>query len=496
MKILQKYCKAYWIILLLVILFSPVCVCAQKDDKGNNFQKDFNTFKSSIDQQFDKFVQHNDSVFIQFLSQSWKEFNGVQNKMPAPPKPVQQPKYSNPPIPEVPDKSDKSKELPELNNELPIPVQKDSMPIKVETFDNASASSSFMFYGSSISMPPLDARLPMLNSLTKDGIIRFFKSAANSSLLNSMTRTAKESSANYRLNDWGLASMLMVAAQKLYVARNEQVLFTWYALIRNGHNVKVGYNKERIYLLLPATEKVYSSSYSINGIPYYLFDFDQTTQQVNPILIYEADYPGNKTGFSFLITETPRFENRYITKAIGSDSSLILKINRNLIDFYTNYPMCDLKVFFAAPLSENIIRQLDVYFNPVLENKTDDERVAYLLDFIQRGIMYQTDEKQFGREKYLFAEETLFYPAADCEDRAILLAKLIRRYTKLEAIGLLYPEHVSLAVNIKDIEGCKYFPYKNKRFYNCDPTYLGAECGVIMPRFMKSIPEFIEYDLQ
>ena len=479
-------------ILLTVIFIIPVCAYAQVVDTGNNYQKDFNSFKGSISQQFDNFVQHNDSVFIQFLAQSWKEFNGVQNKMPTPPKPVQQPKVDSPVKPEIPVKSDTTNLSPVLDNEQLIPVPKDSVPKKVEAFSTASTSSSFMFYGSVISMPRPGSGIPKLNTLTKDGIIGFFASASNSSLLNSMTRTVKESSADCKLNDWGLASMLMTAAQKLYSTRNEQVLFTWYALIRNGFNAKVGYNRERVYLLLPATEKVYSLSYSINGISYYLIDFDLNNQQANLLSIYEADYPGNKTGFSFLITESPQLGNQFMTKTIGIGTFFDLKINTNLINYYANYPTCELKVFFAAPLSEAVVRQLDAYFNPALVNKTDDERVAFLLNFVQRGIKYQTDQEQFGREKYLFAEETLFYPAGDCEDRAILLAKLIRRYTKLETIGLLYPEHVSLAVNIQNVTSGKYFTYKNKRYYNCDPTYLGATCGEIMPRFMNSIPEFID----
>jgi len=492
MKIFQRSGNILLRIFLIVIFIIPFCAYAQVDDTSNNYQKDFNSFKGSINQQFDKFVQHNDSVFIKFLAQSWKEFNGVQNKMPAPPKPVQQPKVSSSTKPETPFKRDTTNVSPVLDNEQLIPVPKDSVPKKVEAFSTASTSSSFMFYGSVISMPRPGSGLPKLNALTKEGIISFFTSASNSSLLNNMTRTVKESSADCKLNDWGLASMLMTAARKLYSTPNEQVLFTWYALIRNGFNAKVGYNKEKVYLLLPATEKVYSVSYSINGISYYLFDFDINTQQANLLSIYEADYPGNKTGFSFLITESPQLGDQFITNTIGFGTFFDLKINTNLIDYYANYPTCELKVFFAAPLSEAVVRQLDTYFNPALEKKTDDERVAFLLNFVQRGIKYQTDQEQFGREKYLFAEETLFYPAGDCEDRAILLAKLIKRYTKLEAIGLLYPEHVSLAVNIKNVTSGKYFTYKNKRYYNCDPTYLGASCGEIMPRFMNSVPEFID----
>jgi hypothetical protein len=492
MKIHLRTSKLLTGFLLLGILLISFCAGAQEDEKRNNFQKDFNNFKSSIDQQFDKFIQHNDSVFVQFLSQSWKEFVGVPNEVPTPPKPVQQPKVSDPVILEFPDKKDSIKETPASNIEQLIPVPIDSVPKKTEAIAMAAATSSFLFYGSEITIPVSDAGLPVLNSLTNEGIVRYFTKAAKSSHLNAVTKTSRENSIHCKLNDWGLASLLMTAAQKLYSTRNEQVLFTWYALIRNGYNAKVGYNKERVYLLLPAIQKVYTVSYTINNISYYLFDFDVPSAQAKLLTIYEADYPGNKTDFSFLMLETPQLGNQYMTKTIDFGSSFDLKLNKNLIDFYNNYPTCELNVFFAAPLSEPILRQLDIHFIPLLKNKNDDERVAFLLNFVQRGIKYQTDQEQFGREKYLFAEETLFYLAADCEDRVILLSKLIRHYTKLETIGLLYPEHVSLAVTITNVPDCKYFTYKEKRYYNCDPTFLGALCGAIMPRFSNSEPEIID----
>lgn len=492
MKLPQPYRKKFSRILLFGFLMVPIWTSAQEIDKSTNFQEDFKKFKSSIGLQFDTFVQHNDSVFIQFLSKSWKELLGVQNKLPAFPKPVQQPRVSSPSVPETPLKIDTSNVTPTSKTEQLVPKKKDLVPLKVESFFTDAALSSFNFYGTEISVPIPSTGLPVLNLLSREGIINFFVSAANYPLLGTVIKKVKESSANCKLNDWGLTSMLMLTSQKLYDTLNEQVLFTWYALIRNGINAKVGYNKERVYLLLPTTEKVYSISYIINNISYYLFDVDLSSPKASLLTIYEADYPGNRNDFSFLITETPQLGNQCTTKVIGTDSLFKLTINKNLIDFYCNYPTCDLKIFFAAPLSESILSQLDRYFNPLLKDKNDDERVAFLLNFVQYNIKYQTDQEQFGHEKYLFAEESFFYPASDCEDRAILLSKLIRHYTRLETIGLLYPEHVSLAVNISEVPACKYFTYHNKRFYNCDPTYLGALCGTIMPKFISSEPEIID----
>ena len=493
MKILKYYGSPLVKLVLLGLMTTPVMTNAQKPNTPNSFQNDFYSFKNSINQQFDSFIQHNDSVFLQFLTQSWKEFRGTENKSPLLPKPVIQPRVEQPVIVAPPIIIDTTKAAPPIIDKLISPEKKDSIPPQKETLSVVPASISF--YGTEIPIILPNNELPVLNSLTQEGIIRFFNVAVNSSMVNNLTVSIKKNAENCKLNDWGLASMLMSVSKKFYSSRNDQVLFTWYALIRNGFNPKVGFDQKQIYLLLPANEKVYSTIYQVQGKTYYLFDFEFNTQQPDLLSIYEGDYPGNKSGFSLLLTESPQFGNHNITKLNGPNHPIELKINQNLIDFYYAYPSCELKVFFAAPISDDTEKQLDVYFNPLLEGKNDDERVAFLLEFVQKGIPYLTDQQQFGREKYFFAEETLYYPGADCEDRAVLLAKLINRYTKLEAIGLLYPEHVSVAVNIKDIPGMKYFNYKDKHYYSCDPTYLGAQCGEIMTKLITTVPEIIDFKL-
>jgi len=129
----------------------------------------------------------------------------------------------------------------------------------------------------------------------------------------------------------------------------------------------------------------------------------------------------------------------------------------------------------------------------LLKNKTDTEKVNFLLDFIQHAIDYQTDEKQFGSENYLFAEETICYPYADCEDRTVLLSQLVREYTGLNTIAIVYPNHVSLAVNISENFEGAYVEHDNNKYYMADPTYIGAKLGMVMPEFENVVPEIIEF---
>jgi hypothetical protein len=521
MNPLNSFQKFKILVRLSVILFcNPFNIQAQTSSPDSAFQKQFNTFNTSIKQDFNTFRQNNDSLFLQFLTQSWKEFNAVKNEIPSPPKPIEPPTYKAPDTTIVP-KADtvlhespelhKVVPLPENNNsdiiELPksipqeVPKEDESFSVKPEAVPEPGAMSSTVqltkiaYCGTDFSIPSATQEIPVLSVITKQGIAKYFAAASHSSELNAAAAGLKKEADECRLNDWGLANLFMKAAQQMYPHSTDQVMFTWFALLHSGFNVKIGYNEKNVYLLLPSNEVLYEMSFTVNGRQYYLLNFGIAQAEPAHLSIHEANYPQSASGLSFKITQTPQLSNLFSKKTLSLNKPLELKLNKNLIDFYSIYPQCELSVFFRAPLSANAISQLDRYFLPTLENKKDDDRVAFLLKFVQDAIPYKTDAQQFGHEKYLFADETLYYPAADCEDRAIFLAKLINRYTSCKVIGLSYPTHVSLAVNLTSLQYGKFLTYKNLKYFHCDPTYLGAGCGIPMPDFENVIPKIIDYNL-
>ena len=102
---------------------------------------------------------------------------------------------------------------------------------------------------------------------------------------------------------------------------------------------------------------------------------------------------------------------------------------------------------------------------------------------------------QFDREKFLFPEETIFYPYSDCEDRSIIFAFLVTRLLGLEVVGLDYPGHIATAVLFTgDVDGDSVV-YKNKKHIICDPTYINANYGECMPQFKNVSPEIIPVDV-
>ena len=110
---------------------------------------------------------------------------------------------------------------------------------------------------------------------------------------------------------------------------------------------------------------------------------------------------------------------------------------------------------------------------------------------MQNAFPYKTDDEQFGREKYFFPEETLFYPFSDCEDRSILFAYLVSNLLGLDVVGLEFPGHAATAVRFNsDVRG-DFIDYRNEKYIICDPTYVNANYGECMPQFKTVIPRIV-----
>ncbi len=94
-------------------------------------------------------------------------------------------------------------------------------------------------------------------------------------------------------------------------------------------------------------------------------------------------------------------------------------------------------------------------------------------DFVQNAFDYQTDQEQFGREKFLFPDELFKYSASDCEDRSVLFAWLSRNLLDLKVLGLAFEGHMATAICLEGAEGAG-FEHEGCRYVVADPTFIGA----------------------
>jgi len=204
---------------------------------------------------------------------------------------------------------------------------------------------------------------------------------------------------------------------------------------------------------------------------------------------YEASYPNKlkplniqsaATGFTKAVTAQRELKFDYKDKPI----KISVPYDRQLVQYLDTFPQSEFELYFdtsgSTLLRTGLLSELKKYTSTMNE----EEAAEFLLTFVQQAFPYKNDEAQFGREKYFFIEESLYFPFNDCEDRSILYAWLVRELVGIKVVGLLYPGHMTTALALKNGKaGDATIEYKGERFVIADPTYIGAPVGTAMPSY-------------
>ena len=299
------------------------------------------------------------------------------------------------------------------------------------------------------------------------------------------------------LNHWAFFQFIENFAHTIQPDANSAVLLAWFVLTKSGYQVKVGYSRNYIYLLAPVQGTIYETPYYIiNGTRFYNISYLRNHHKPGKIYTFKNDYPGAERLLTLVLHTTPRTHADKNYKKLtfhygGKTYHVPAAINPNTLQFYQTYPQTNLEVYLSAPIAPEIETSLVGALAKLVEGKTEAQAANMLLRFVQTAFKYQTDDEQFGHEKYMFAEETIYYPYSDCEDRAALFGSLVRRILGLDVIGLHYPGHVATAVKFSEYVAGDAVMVNDERFVVCDPTYINADIGLTMPQFRSVKPKVV-----
>ena len=134
---------------------------------------------------------------------------------------------------------------------------------------------------------------------------------------------------------------------------------------------------------------------------------------------------------------------------------------------------------------KDIIEQI----KPQIQGLSQLEAANKLLRFVQFAFDYSTDVEQHGYEKPYFLEENFYYLKNDCEDRAIFYAFLIYNLLHLDIHLVHFSGHECTAICFTDDIKGDCYTYDDRKYFICDPTYIGSTVGMCMDRYKKSKPE-------
>ncbi len=480
----------------IICLLSNICeIQAQSfDNYKKRNRSDFQQYKSDKQRKFKEYRDRINAEFAGYMRRTWPEYRSQPARpvpdSPEPPAPVikdpdRQP--SNDPIP-----FDKVKPAPELVEPpqpvVPLPSPQPVVPDRSMLI--------FTFYGQKCRIPLENKHRFALKDATENSLADGWMILSSDEYLPVVAQCLE-----YRdklcLCDWGYMRFIEQMTTEFFspAQLNEARLMQMYILTQSGYKVRIARAGKQLVLLLPSKDTIYQYSYlNIGGVNYYIIDslLGQTSFSV-----FNQEFP-KEQDFSLEITRQPilpilETAPRLLQSKLDNGLEANVILNKNLIDFYNDYPLSsNWNIYANASLSQKTKDQLYPVLRIFMTGKNKLDAANILLHFVQTAFEYATDDEQFGVERALFADETLFYPYSDCEDRAILYSALVRELLGLDVVLLHYPGHLATAVcfNSDDVYG-DYLQINDKRYIVCDPTYINADIGQAMPQYKQIIANVI-----
>ncbi|MEA3372245.1 MAG: hypothetical protein U9Q62_01015 [Campylobacterota bacterium] len=489
------HCKI--ILSLIIAFFGVTSLHAQS----------FEDFKRAQFKSYSKYKEERDQAFKNYLTKEWKAYQLSQGKkLYEKPKPKTIPKTiptEHAPVgPKVTIKIPKlpvaPKPVVEIKPEVPAkPVEKQfpepKKPIQAEKKAVSEPDRmDFYFFGTKVSLiVPASMRHAKLSSYDQRGIAGFFDQLATNEYEKVLSSFEKQHE-QLQLNDWGGYLLLKAVSEKLYNKPAEATLFSWFILNKQGYAVKVGLSGSEPVLLLHSKKVIYSTpNYSFGKEKYYAIEY-YGKKGTGRLKTYPEKYQNADKPFNMSLQTMPDLHPYQKSKVLifryrGAEHTINVSYNKNLIDFMETYPQADYATYFNAPLSsENRILLLK-QLKPMLDGKQASRAINFLLFFVQHAFEYQVDDQQFGREKVMFADETLYYNASDCEDRAVLFAYLVKELFNVDVIGVKYKDHMATAIAVP-MKG-ETIKFGQSRYVIADPTYINASVGQSMPKYRNITPD-------
>lgn len=483
------------IVLLLVFLF-PVCLMAQQDRDWNNFlkQHNFNEYKKQHDEKFQAFKDSLNKEFAKAMEQRWEDFQVfVAKKRPVKPEPVELPVAPKDSVIKEPMRLPIEQVIPTSESEQPEQDanREESITVDTSSGNGLLRNMDVNFYRQEMTFDvPTSYEQLLLGGISERAVAKFWMDLSDGAFETSLIQLRNKKK-ELHLNDWALYDLIKSMSNELFPKRfAEQTVFSVFMLNQLGLDAKIGKTTDQLLILLPAKTTIYAVPYVINNnTTYYIFScYPKDQQNIASINTYPMAFPGFTSPFDLNINEPISFVRQPSSVTYTTDywgDAVPYNVNQNAIDFYGRYPQVDIVIYANAEMSDELKIWLESQMKPFLDELDEVEAVSVLLNYVQTEFDYATDIQQFGFEKPFFCEENFYYSKNDCEDRAILMSYLVRNLVGARMVLLDYPDHIATAIAFKDdseIHG-DYYLIDGRKYYVCDPTYIGANIGESMPQY-------------
>lgn len=446
----------------------------------------FADFKRMQSASFKDYKDEKDKAFNRYLTAEWEAYS-AQKKASL---------YEKPKPKTIQSKnSTKIKSVgPRITVSIKPPtkevVAKKEPKVKAEKFETKDIN--FDFYGSKMGFNiPSEIQKAKFYPQAQEGISNFFDAVVttdHSYLVEDIEKVAKK----LNLNDWGIYLLVQKLSQSLFQNDDESKLFSWIMFNKLGYSVRVGIANRNVVLMFNSNKIIYAApNYTINNKKFYVLS-NYSKARIGRVYTYKNNYPGSDKSLDLSLQTLPNFKEDMAEKTLsykqrGKKYEVSYEYNKNIIDFMATYPQADYETFFNAPIDVKSYKIIAKGLKKYIDDKKASEAINFVLNFVQNAFKYETDYEQFGHEKVMFAQETLYYDKSDCEDRAVLFSYLVKELFRVGVIGVKYKDHMATALYIP-MNG-DTVKLSSRRFVIADPTYVNANIGQSMPKYKSIKPE-------
>lgn len=523
----------------MALFFSALPLMAQQsafDQFRQQQAAQFNQFKSDKQAEYDAFRKRVNAEYAEFMRRSWESFPAHDADEPIkeqelPPvvyqEPTPQPKTEPEPQPQPepqtepqPQPKEDEKPQPQPVEEKPLPKEDikpittpqptiDTKPVQiavqpkvlviptpqpapepiapVKPKEEPYKKVSVNYFGTIVTIGfPLKENIH-LRALDGNAVADEWLKLSESPYDITVSTALNARKAN-KLCDWAYMKMLQAVTEKQYGKTNEAVLVQAFIMTQSGYRIRLGMSDTKLYMLVASQYGIFGYRYFIlDGVKFYNVNGDKDVK----MQITQAKY-GKEKSLSLQIKQLPDLNNtptakRTLTSKKGVTAAV--SVNKNLIDFFNTYPQAYFNgsqstrwaAYANTPIEQSVKDMLYPSLRKTIAGMKEREAVNILLNWVQTAFEYEYDDKVWGGDRAFFAQETLYYPYCDCEDRSILFSHLVRDLVGLDIVLLYYPGHLATAVAFNENVNGDYLTYNNRKYVVCDPTYINAGVGRTMP---------------
>lgn len=482
--------KRYFL-LALVGLTTAASLSAQ------DFREQYEKFKRQATQTYADFRNEANARYADFLKSAWERFE----QQPAVKKPEEIPV---PPVvlPEE-DRNKAFKVNPVLVDTViktkPLLVVQPQPVAPVKPLPTAPTQRyHFSFYGTrgDVRLPKSPAQaLTALNVGANEDLLAQAWTAMSAGDYDNALADCLHLRSACSLYDYAYLMMLRTLSESwLGGANNASATLTAWLYCQSGYKMRLALFNTKVVMLFASRQDLYDiPSYYLDGWSCYpLLHKGETLD--GGIDICNAPFPGEQP-LSLIINSVPALsvdeaQMRTITSKRYSGMAVNVSVNKNLMPCYEDYPpgyydenfMTRWAMLANTPLSQDVDEAIARQMKPLLKDKSQLDAVNMLLNWVQTGFVYEYDNKVWGHDRAFFAEETLFYPYCDCEDRSILFTRLVRNLMGLKCVLVYYPNHLASAVCFTEPVNGDYLQVGGDKYVIADATFFNAPVGRTMPQ--------------